>query len=254
MRQKSMLFEPLESSAVRESLSNLARPLLNICTTWLQQLLWRRCVLCDAPTTGTWACKECASELPYLPPARCAVCAVPLPSGATCGACLERPPAFDRVSALFAYEFPVDALIHAFKYGGRLALAPALGEAFAAAEAPAVDVLVPMPLAPRRLRERGFNQALELARCLSRRHRIPILAGACRRVSDTPPQAALPWRERARNVRGAFVCDTDLNGLRVAVVDDVVTTGATLNEIARTLREAGAASVAGWALARTLPR
>lgn len=249
-----MLFEPLESSAVKESLSNLTRPVLNICTTWLQKLLSRGCVLCDAPTTGTWACKECASELPYLPRARCAVCAVPLASGATCGACLERPPAFDGIFAVLAYDFPVDALIHAFKYGGRLELAPALGEAFAAAGAPAADVLVPMPLAPRRLRERGFNQALELARFVSRRHGIPILPGACRRVSDTPPQAALPWRERARNVRGAFVCDTALNGLRVAVVDDVVTTGATLNEIARTLREVGAVSVVGWALARTLPR
>lgn len=249
-----MHFEPLESSTVGASLSNLARPLLNICTIWLQQLLSRRCVLCDAPTTGGWSCAGCESELPWLPPARCAVCAVPLASGTICGACLDRPPAFDRVLAVFAYDFPVAALIHAFKYGGRLGLAPALGEVLAAGGAPAADVLVPMPLAPRRLRERGFNQALELARFASRRHGIPILASACRRVADTPPQAALPWRERARNVRRAFVCDAALSGLRVAVVDDVVTTGATLNEIARSLRNAGAVSVVGWVLARTLPR
>ena len=211
-------------------------------------------MLCDAPTTGGWACDGCACELPYLPPVRCAVCAVPLASATVCGACLNRPPSFDGLSAVFTYDFPVDALIHAFKYGGRLGLAPALGEVLAAAGAPAADVLVPVPLAPRRLRERGFNQALELARFVARRHGIPILTGACRRVADTPPQAALPWRERAKNVRRAFVCDAALSGLRVAVVDDVVTTGATLNEIARSLRKAGAASVVGWVLARTLPR
>jgi ComF family protein len=230
------------------------RPFLNICAAWLQQLWPRRCILCDAPTTGGWVCAGCEAELPWLPTARCAVCAVPLATAATCGACLDRPPTFDRVSAVFAYEFPVDALIHAFKYGGRLGLAPALGEVFAAAGAPAADVLVPMPLAPRRLRERGFNQALELARFASRRHGVPILAGACRRVADTPPQAALPWRERAKNVRRAFVCDVPLRGLRVAVVDDVLTTGATLDELARVLRTAGAAAVTGCVLARTVPR
>jgi ComF family protein len=228
--------------------------LLNICTRRLQRLLPRRCLLCDAPTAGSWACDGCACELPYLPPARCAVCALPLASATVCGACMNRPPAFDRLSAVFAYDFPVNALIHAFKYGGRLALAPALGEALASAGAPVADVLVPVPLAPRRLRERGFNQALELARIVSRRHGIPILAGACRRVADTPPQVALPWRERAKNVRRAFACDAALSGSRVAVVDDVVTTGATLNEVARSLRQAGAVSVAGWVLARTLPR
>ena len=249
-----MVFEPLESSTVTEGLSNAARPFLNICTNWLQLHLSRGCLLCDAPTTGGWACDACACQLPYLPTARCAVCALPLASAAVCGACLTHPPAFDHLSGVFAYEFPINALILAFKYGGRLALAPALGEVLAAAGAPVADVLVPVPLATRRLRERGFNQALELARFVSRRNRIPILANACRRVADTAPQAALPWRERAKNVRHAFVCDAALSGMRVAVVDDVVTTGATLNELARTLRKAGAASVVGWVLARTLPR
>ena len=249
-----MLFESFESSTVRERLSILMRPLLNICTGRVQHLLPRRCLLCDAPTPGGWACDGCARELPYLPPGRCAVCAVPLASATVCGACLRRPPAFDRLCAVFAYEFPVDALIHAFKYGRRLALAPPLGEALAAAGAPPADVLVPVPLGPSRLRERGFNQALELARAVSRRHGVPILGDACRRVADTAPQAALPWHQRAKNVRRAFACNKPLSGLRVAVVDDVVTTGATLNEIAHTLRRAGAVSIVGWVLARTLPR
>jgi ComF family protein len=146
----------------------------------------------------------------------------------------------------------VDALIHALKYGGRLALASTLGEALAQAVPHDVDAIVPMPLARERLAERGFNQALEIARVVAARTGIPLLRDAVRKVVDTPPQAALPWNERARNVRRAFVCDSDLAGVRIAVVDDVLTTGATLNELARVLRKAGAVSVAGWVVARTL--
>jgi len=249
-----MRFESLESSAVRAPLSNLTAGVLNICTLMLQRVLPRRCVLCDAPTRDERICAGCEAELPRLPLARCAVCAVPLVSGTVCGACLQKPPSFDRVSAAFTYDFPIDALIHAFKYGRRLALAPVLGEALAGAGAPDADVLVPMPLAPRRLSERGINQALEMARFVSRRHGIPIIATGCRKVIETPPQAALPWRVRAKNVRRAFVCNADFSGLRVAVIDDVLTTGATLNELARVLRKAGAVRVAGRVLARTLPR
>lgn len=249
-----MRFEPLESSAVRAPLSNLASGVLNVCTFILRQMLPRRCVLCDAPTRDERICAGCEAELPRLPLTRCAVCAVPLVTGEVCGACLRESPSFDRVSAAFTYDFPIDALIHAFKYGRRLALAPVLGEALADAGAPHADVLVPMPLAPRRLSERGFNQALEIARFVSRRHGIPIVATGCRKVIETPPQAALPWKARAKNVRRAFVCDADFSGLRVAVIDDVLTTGATLNELARVLRKAGAVSVAGCVVARTLPR
>lgn len=249
-----MRFERLESSAVPASLSNLIESVLNGCVKTLQQVLPRRCVLCDAPTRDERICGGCEAELPRLPLTRCAVCAVPLVSGLVCGACLQKPPWFDRVAAAFAYDFPIDALIRAFKYGGRLALAPVLGEALSGSAAPDADVLVPMPLAPRRLSERGFNQALEIARFVSRRHGIPIVATGCRKPIETPPQAALPWKERAKNVRRAFVCDVPLEGLRVAVVDDVLTTGATLNELARVLRKAGAVSVTGWVVARTLPR
>jgi ComF family protein len=249
-----MRFESLESSAVRAPLSNLSAGVLNVSRFILQQVLPRRCVLCDAPTRDERICAGCEAELPRLPLTCCALCSVPLLSGAVCGACLQKPPSFDRVSAAFAYDFPIDALIHAFKYGRRLALAPVLGEALAGGAAPDVDVLVPMPLAPRRLSERGFNQALEIARFVSRRHGIPIVATGCRKIIETPPQAALPWKERAKNVRRAFVCDATFNGLRIAVVDDVLTTGATLNELARVLRKAGAVSVAGWVVARTLPR
>lgn len=249
-----MRFESRASSGLWALLSNLAAAALDGCTKMMQHTFPHRCVLCDSPTGQDRICADCDAELPRLPLGRCTVCAVPLGSGEVCGACLRQPPAFESVRAAFAYEFPVDALIHAFKYGRRLALAPVLGEMLAGSTTPDVDVLVPMPLASGRLYERGFNQALEIARTLSRRHRIPLDATACRKVIETTPQARLPWKERAKNVRRTFVCDTSLKGLRVAVVDDVLTTGATLNELARALRRAGAVSVAGWVVARTLPR
>ena len=168
--------------------------------------------------------------------------------------CLERPPHFDRVEAACAYAFPVNALVHRFKYGRRLALGRTLGELLARQARGSVDAILPLPLGPRRLAERGFNQALEIARVVAARTGAALLPQACRKVTETPAQASLPWRERARNVRRAFVCDAGLEGLRVAVVDDVLTTGATLNELARVLKKAGAREVRGWVVARTLPR
>lgn len=198
-------------------------------------------------------CAACTQQLPRLPGSRCAVCAVPV-AGAVCGACLAHPPHYDEVTAVFSYVHPLDALVQAFKYGGNLALATLLGDALgqtaAALAAPRPDLIIPMPLTAQRLRERGFNQALELARRVSAATGIPVAAGICRKVVETRPQAALPWRERAKNVRGAYVCDADLQGRKVAVIDDVMTTGATLNELAKNLKHAGAARVSGWVVAR----
>jgi ComF family protein len=156
------------------------------------------------------------------------------------------------VTAVFAYRFPVDRLVHGFKYRGNLAVGTMLGQALGAAVSERVDLIVPMPLAHKRLRERGFNQAQELARSVARVTGIPVAADICRKVIETQPQAALPWNERAKNVRAAFVCDADLSDKKVAVVDDVMTTGATLNELARNLRRAGALEVSGWVVARAL--
>ena len=177
-----------------------------------------------------------------------------LSTGRVCGACLDSPPRFEKVEAVFAYRYPVDSLIRAYKYHGRLALARVLGELLAAEVSPAVDVIVPTPLSPGRLAERGFNQALEVARVVAGATGVRLVPDACRKTVETPPQATLPWKERARNVRRTFVCDVDFAGERVAVVDDVLTTGSTLNELARVLRQAGAASVRGWVIARALPR
>ena len=181
-------------------------------------------------------------------------CAAPLLSGERCGACLAHPPRYDGVAAAYLYDFPIDRLVQAYKYGGELRLAPLFAAALARRACAELDVLVPMPLSGERLRERGYNQALELARPLARSLGVALWRDACRRVVDTPAQALLPWSERARNVRRAFVCDADLTGLRVGVVDDVLTTGATLNELARNLKRAGAAQVHGCVVARAVQK
>lgn len=245
-------FESLVSSARSRALSNRVPRILNKCLTHGRRLLPQSCLLCGADDAHGPFCEPCRMELPWLPRNRCRVCALPLKSGSVCGSCLDRPPRFDAVEAAFAYRFPVDALIPALKYGGRLALARALGEQLARTVTREVDAIVPMPLAPARLAERGFNQALEIARVVATVTGMPVLREACRKVANTPPQASLPWGERVKNVRRAFVCDASFAGARIAVVDDVLTTGATLNELARVLRRAGAVEVVGWVVARTL--
>ena len=233
-------------------MSNWKASIVDQCSRLAQQAVPWHCLLCGAATVHARVCAPCDAALPRLPAPRCMTCALPLTSGAACGTCLHRPPHYDSVSAQYAYAFPVDALIHAFKYGGTLSIAPVLASGLGSVATAPVDALIPMPLAAGRLRERGFNQAQELARLAGRRLGVRVFAHACRKVAETAPQATLPWKERARNVRGAFVCDADLTGLSVAVVDDVITTGATLNELARNLKRAGAVHVSGWVVARTL--
>lgn len=197
----------------------------------------------------------CDTDLSHYRAPACPVCALPTPGGQVCGACLRHPPAFDCTLAAFSYHFPIDRLLHAFKYSGNLALIEILAKPLAqlAADHPRPDLLLPMPLHPGRLKERGFNQSLEIAKPISRWLDIPLSADACQRTRDTPTQAGLKWKERRRNVRRAFACDLDLAGKKIAVVDDVMTTGATLNEISRILKGRGASEVSAWVVARTLP-
>jgi ComF family protein len=171
-----------------------------------------------------------------------------------CGACLRHPPALAHTEAVYAYAFPLDALVKHCKYQGALELTELFAQCLAdrVREHDNADVIVPMPLHPERLGERGFNQAAEIARRLAKHLHIPWLADACQRVRNTPPQAGLDLKARRRNLRGAFRCDADLSGRRVALVDDVMTSGASVNELARTVIKAGAASVTAWVVARTL--
>lgn len=212
------------------------------------------CILCAAPGGSEPLCSGCRSELPWLGES-CPRCAMPSPGAQVCGTCLRDAPAFDRTVALWRYAPNADRLVHAFKYRGRLALALFLASELALRidALPAVDVIVPMPLARERLAERGFNQAHEVAKRLGRLTRIPVAARAVRRTRETADQTGLDPEARARNVRGAFSCDIALDGRRIAVVDDVMTTGASLGELARLLKRAGAAYVENWIVARTIP-
>jgi ComF family protein len=218
------------------------------------------CALCVAPAGDALICTACAAALPRLPPA-CPVCALPCAGACPCGRCLKHPPPYAATVAAFVYAFPVDRLLQQLKYGGRLAFAEWAAAQLATAAAAALrgrdeparpDRIVAMPLAAARQRERGFNQAQEIAARVAAALGIRV-AHPLLRVAAGAPQAALPWAARARNVRGAFACRTRQDGARIAIVDDVMTTGATLAEAGATLRGAGAARVECWVVARTLP-
>lgn len=170
-----------------------------------------------------------------------------------CGKCLQHPPGFDRTVAAFVYAFPVDKLVQAVKFSGQLVLVHHLADALAERISILPDALIAMPLHPARLRERGFNQAQLLAQRVAKKLNVPLLVNACERVRNTSPQSALPWREREENMRHAFACSADLSGKHIAVVDDVMTTGATIAALASAIKRAGAREVSAWAVARTLP-
>ena len=228
---------------------------LNIRTEIKRILPAQPCVLCGSMSRdGLW-CAACDNALPCLDAAHCPTCALPTPGGEICGRCLKHPPLFVRTTAVFGYIFPLDKLIHAMKYGEQLALAYAFAEKLAQRIDPASlpDCVMPMPLHPNKLRERGFNQSQLLAAGIARELDLDLLPDACRRVRDTPPQSTLPWKERKKNVRNAFCCDVDLTGKRVALVDDVLTTGASLGALAEAVQQRGAAEISAWVVARTLP-
>lgn len=199
------------------------------------------------------------------PVPRCWTCAARLPASlsgrreAKCGACLRDPPPLDRTIAALDYSFPWDGLLQHYKFHQALDLRETLLERLrqaldtAGAEAP--DWVLPVPLSPERLRERGYNQCYELASTLARRRHLRCDPHLLLRVRSTPQQAHTPLKDRAANVRGAFAVEplrkAELRACHVVLLDDVMTSGATLFELARVLRKAGASHVQAWVLART---
>lgn len=223
----------------------------------LAALLPQCCVLCGGPTRGNDSaceggilCAACHTDLPLLDTPCCPVCALPAPAAQACGACLRTPPHFDATRARYRYDFPLDRLLQHYKYGQRLLVGAIFDHTLL--EGRDADAVIAVPSTPAHLKERGFNPALELARPLAHALKLPLLSGAVSRPHDAPAQASLPWKDRQKNIRNAFECHTDLSGLRILVVDDVMTTGATLNELARILKRHGAAYVENRIVARAL--
>ncbi len=216
---------------------------------------WREdCFLCGQTSSEGVLCAGCQEELPVLSPSRCPACALPTPAGELCGACLNHPPHFDATLAAFEYRFPLEPMVIALKYHAQLPIADFLvGLMTQMIERPRADAIVPLPLHPKRIVERGFNQSAELARRLAKHWRIPLVLGACERDRHTEAQAKLPGTDRHQNVKGAFRATRDFSGQHVLVVDDVMTTGSTLDEVARVLKNRGAARVTNVVAARTLP-
>lgn len=203
-------------------------------------------------------CPDCAGDLDVIHRA-CRRCGIPMRGGVgddgLCGRCQRHPPAFDRCFAPYAYDDSIGHLVTRLKYGQKLACARLLGAMLAdrilAGDQDLPPILIPVPLHPARMRERGFNQAVEIGRAVSRRTGIPLDAGIVRRTRATPSQVGLPRRERLKNLRGAFEVSRAPGWRHVALLDDVVTTGSTASEIARMLKASGVQTVSVWAVART---
>lgn len=223
----------------------LTGPLLNL-------LFPPRCVVCRR--VGTWLCPECVSRLPRLSGPVCHRCGVPIRHEDLCVSCREAPPRLEGIRSVAPFRGPVRAAIHYLKYRHARELAEPLGELMARywqLHPWPAEVVVPVPLHPSRQQRRGYNQAALLAWALSRRIGLPMDEDALCRVRDTASQMRLQAADRHRNVEDAFRCPTHrMRGRRVLLVDDVCTTGATLEACADALREGGARQVWGLTLAR----
>lgn len=231
----------------------------------LRSALPCNCALC-ARACGTALCADCGARYLRTAPCRCECCGLRLPQASAsplCGACLAHPPAFDCAIVASDYAPPFDRLVLDLKFGAQLALAPLFAALLEAAIArrdglALPDLLAAVPLGAARLAERGFNQSLEIARPLARSLGIPLEKRLLVRSRETVPQSLLPHRERRANVRHAFTLSPagiDLvRGRHVALVDDVMTTGETLDAAAAVLKRFGAVRVTCLALARTPPK
>jgi len=227
--------------------------------SWLKNK--QLCLLCDESTDTLYAiCTACETELPWLGD-QCQQCALPLAmSGLSCAQCTRNEPAFDEVAVPWLYEFPIDSLITRFKHQGNWPMGRLMAQLLGQflqhrfeENLPRPDFLLPVPLAVKRLRQRGYNQAAMLADWLSEQLQLPVEDRLILRTQETPAQQGLDAKARKRNLRNAFVVinEEKIKGKHVALVDDVLTTGSTADVIAKLLIKAGAKRVDVYCLART---
>lgn len=224
---------------------------------WLQSLLFPpACRLCGTSTVpDKRLCNPCCADLPWLTNS-CAVCARPLAATANntiCGNCQQHSPAIDHTMAPLRYDAPVDYLVQRLKFSDELATAKLLAQLFVDQLDNSTNLpglLIPVPLHPSRLRTRGYNQSAELARHIGRLMGLPVSYRACKRHRKTETQSLLPADRRKDNLQGAFIAVEKLETGHVAIIDDVMTSGHTVNELAKVLKDAGAQRVDAWVIAR----
>jgi ComF family protein len=213
----------------------------------------QECRWCDAPAAGICLCARCAADLPWIEHA-CPNCARPQSHDQACAVCAKRAPAFDAAWSAFRLEAPIHRCILGLKYRASFVDARMLGHLLSmrlrARREPLPQLLLPLPLHRRRLTRRGYNQALEVARIVGKALSVPVAHDVALRVRPTEDQIGKTAAQRRRNVRGAFALRGSVEGLHVALFDDVMTTGATLGELARVCRAGGAARVEAWSIAR----
>ncbi len=211
------------------------------------------CLLCGAISKQSCLCVQCINALPLLDSV-CPRCATPTLNNALCGQCLHQPPAQNTSISLFAYHHPVDKLIADFKYHDKLFLArffaDCMAEKLKYRELP--NLFIPIPLHPKRLRQRGYNQSLELAKALSSNLSVPVLHDGLIRIKDTLPQVSLPIKARRQNVQRVFKIGRATLPPYVALIDDVLTTGYTADAAAEALRKAGVNNISVWTIARAI--
>ncbi len=219
---------------------------------WLCHLMPARCVLCRQPAGRHISlCRECESSL-KTNPTNCESCARPLQKSGLCGECQKNPPYYDKTLAPLLYKDAVRNLLIELKFHEKLLNAKILAEVFTRLTNNDChpDLMIPVPLHSGRLRERGYNQSLEIAREITAIHKIPFARKGCERRINTARQSELPMQQRKANVRGAFQSCRRFDNLHIAIIDDVMTTGNTVNELSKVLKKSGARRVDVWVIAR----
>ncbi len=214
------------------------------------------CLLCHAPSQHHGLCAGCRQDLPWLTEPHCPVCALPSPANQVCGQCITHPPAFTAAFAAFRFEYPLVGVIHRFKYQGDWRLGSTLAKWLAQGLQVQTsldykpDLVIPIPLHTSRLKERGFNQAQLLAEQWAVDNKIPLAKFLLQRIVPTGSQAALDKEERLRNLHDAFLSNPEVMNKHILLIDDVMTTGATLEQASRELLRSGAKRVDVACLAR----
>ena len=218
-----------------------------------------QCILClDESKRDLDLCIDCEQLLPWLKDV-CIYCSAPLviPMQSACGRCLDKPLPFQKVCIFFSYTETIKKMIIGLKFQQRLIYAHILGTLLAEKiisqyqNEKLPDIIIPVPLHKKRLNERGFNQAIELARPISKKLNIRIDYKCCKRIKNTAPQSTLPAKQRPINVKNAFITKRNLDNQHIALLDDVMTTGHTLIEMSRALHDVGVKRIDVWCCART---